>query len=182
VVLSQNLSVASGSVTVNFTFQSSHDAFAIYVTPAQQGAGFPGGYHELVIANDSLCLDVFGNTSTAGAAIDQWSCNGQTNQQFQFLPVSNGYGELQAENSGDDVAVAGSSTTQGSPDIVQQVPNGAANSLWQPQRQSDGSYQFKNLNSGLCLDVLGAGSNLGQQLDQWPCKNAPGNNQDLFPS
>jgi Ricin-type beta-trefoil lectin domain-like len=33
--------------------------------------------------------------------------------------------------------------------------------------------------SGKCLDVYGAGSNTGQQLDQWPCKNAPGTNQDF---
>ena len=33
--------------------------------------------------------------------------------------------------------------------------------------------------SDLCLDVYGAGSNLGQQLDQWTCRNAPGNNQDF---
>jgi hypothetical protein len=147
----------------------------------QQGqtTGFPSGYHQLVIGNDSLCLDVYGNTGAAGAAIDQWSCNGQTNQQFQFVPVSGGYGELQAQNSGDDVAVSGSSTAAGQPDIVQQAPNGAANSLWLPMQQSDGSYAFKNQNSGLCLDVYGNGSNTGQQLDQWQCKNAPGDNQDF---
>lgn len=41
---------------------------------------------------------------------------------------------------------------------------------------------FQNQNSGLCLDVYGAGSNAGQQLDQWPCKNAAGTNQDFIPS
>ena len=143
------------------------------------GGGFPAGFHQFVVANDSLCLDVFGNTGTAGAAIDQYTCNGQSNQQFQFVPVSGGYGELQAQNSGQDVAVANSSTAQGTPDIVQQAVNGAANSLWLPQQQSDGSWQFKNQNSGLCLDVFGNGSNTGQQLDQWPCKNAPGTNQDF---
>jgi hypothetical protein len=182
VVYNQNVSVASGSITVPVTFQQSHDAFAIYLTPAGQPAqGFPSGYHQLVVGNDSLCLDVYGNSGTAGAAIDQWSCNGQNNQQFQFVPVSGGYGELQAQNSGEDVAVAGSSTTAGSPDIVQQSPNGASNSLWLPVAQSDGSYEFRNQNSGLCLDVYGAGNNAGQQLDQWSCKNAPGANQDFTP-
>jgi hypothetical protein len=181
VVFNQNLNTSSGSVTIPFTFQASHDAFAIYLTPAQPGGGFPGGNHRLVIANDSLCLDVFGDTTTAGAAIDQWSCNGQTNQQFQFVPVSGGFGELQAENSGDDVAVAGSLTAAGTPDIVQQVPSGAASSLWLPIQQSGGSFEFQNSGSGLCLDVTGAGSNLGQQLDQWQCKNAPGTNQDFTP-
>jgi hypothetical protein len=32
VVLSQNLSTSSGSFTVPFTFQATHDAFAIYLT------------------------------------------------------------------------------------------------------------------------------------------------------
>jgi hypothetical protein len=181
VVLNQNMSSTTGSITVPFTFQASHDAFAVYLTPAQStGGGFPTGNHQLVITNDNLCLDVSGNTGAAGAAIDQWSCNSQTNQQFQFVPISGGYGELQAQNSGMDAAVANGSTTAGAPDIIQQTPNAAANSLWLPIQQSDGSFEFQNKNSGLCLDVFGAGNNLGQQLDQWPCKNAPGTNQDFM--
>jgi hypothetical protein len=148
---------------------------------SSSGGGFPSGYHRLVIADDSLCLDVYGSSAAAGAAIDQWTCNGQSNQQFQFVPVSGGYGELQAQNSGDDVAVSGSAAASGVPDIVQQAPSGAASSLWRPLQQSDGSYEFQNSGSGLCLDVYGGGSNLGQQLDQWTCKNAPGTDQDFNP-
>ena len=182
VVLNQNLSTSNGSLTIPITFQAAHDAFGIYLTPAQSsGGGFPSGYHRLVVGNDGLCLDVYGNTSTSGAAIDQWNCNGQTNQQFQYLPGSNGYGELQAQNSGQVIAVSGSSTTAGTPDIVQQSRNGAANTMWKPIQQSDGSYEFQNQNSGLCLDVYGATNTAGQQLDQWSCKNAPGTNQDFTP-
>jgi hypothetical protein len=177
VVLSQSMSASSGSFTVPLTFQASHDAFAIYLTPS---GGIAPGYNRLVIGNDKLCADVSGNSGAAGAAIDQWTCNGQANQEFQFVPVSGGYGELQAGNSGDDVAATG--TAAGAPDIVQQSPNGAAASLWLPAKQSDGSYAFKNQASGLCLDVFGDGSNLGQQFDQWACKNAPGTNQDFTAS
>jgi hypothetical protein len=148
---------------------------------AGQSQGYPTGYRRLVIGHNSLCLDVAGVSMAAGAAITQWTCNGQANQQFQFVPVSNGYGRLQAQHSGLDVAVANSSTAAGAPNIVQQVPNSAPNSLWLPVQQSDGSYSFRNQNSGLCLDVYGANSTLGQQLDQWQCKNAPGNNQDFTP-
>ncbi|MEW2514275.1 hypothetical protein [Streptomyces sp. NPDC046870] len=35
--------------------------------------------------------------------------------------------------------------------------------------------------NNLCLDVYGGGSNTGQQLGQWPCKNAAGSNQDFTP-
>jgi len=152
-----------------------------YGSGGSSGGSYPDGYHQLVVGNNGLCLDVYGDTATAGAAIDQWSCNGQSNQQFQFVPGSNGYGELQAQNSGQVVAVAGGSTSQGVPDIVQQARNGAASSLWRPVAQSDGSWAFQNQNSGLCLDAYGAGSNAGQQLDQWPCKNAAGTNQDFTP-
>jgi hypothetical protein len=163
------------------TGASGSASFTWTISGGSTGGGFPSGSHQLVIASNNLCLDVFGNTGTSGAVIDQWTCNSQSNQQFQFVPVSGGYGELQAQNSGQDVAVANSSTTQGSPDIVQQPVSGNAASLWLPQQQSDGSWQFKNQNSGLCLDVFGNGSNTGQQLDQWPCKNAPGTNQDFNP-
>jgi hypothetical protein len=180
VVYNQNLSTSGGSVTVPFTFQASHDAFAVYLTPASSsGGGLPSGYHQFVVANNNLCLDVYGDSASAGASIDQWTCNGQSNQQFQFVPTSGGDGEIEAQNSGQDVAIAGGSTAQGTPDVVQQSVNGASASLWQPVAQSDGSYEFRNQNSGLCLDVYGAGSNTGQQLDQWQCKNAPGTNQDF---
>jgi hypothetical protein len=180
-VYSQSVSTSGGSITVPFTFQASHDAFAVYLTPAGSAPAYPSGYHQLVIGSDGLCADVYGNTASSGAAIDQWTCNGQTNQQFQFVPTSGGYGVLQADNSGQYVTASGGSTAQGAPDIVQQPTSGAAGSVWQPIQQSDGSYEFRNQNSGLCLDVYGAGSNLGQQLDQWPCKNAPGTNQDFTP-
>jgi hypothetical protein len=182
-VYDQNVSASGGSITVPITFQGAHDAFAVYLTPASSsggGGGFPDGDHRLVIASNNLCLDVYGNSSSAGAAIDQWTCNGQSNQQFRFVPASGGYGELRARNSGLDVAVAGGSTAAGTPDIVQQAPGTAAGGLWLPLPQSDGSYAFQNKNSGLCLDVYGAGSNNGQQLDQWQCKNTPGSNQDFI--
>jgi len=175
---------AAGTYTVTVTATDSIGASgsaSFTWTISGTGGGFPSGYKQLVAAVSSLCLDVFGNSGTSGAVIDQWTCNGQTNQEFQFVPVSGGYGELQAQSSGQDVAVANSATTQGSPDIVQQPVSGNAASLWLPQQQSDGSWQFKNQNSGLCLDVFGNGSNTGQQLDQWPCKNAPGTNQDFNP-
>jgi hypothetical protein len=92
---------------------------------------------------------------------------------------SGGYGALQAQNSGDDVTVAGSATAAGTADIVQEPASSSASGQWLPVQQSDGSWEFKNSASGLCLDVTGAGSNTGQQLDQWACKNAPGTNQDF---
>jgi len=175
---------AAGTYTVTVTATDTTGAAgaaSFTWTISGTSGGFPSGYNQLVIAKNSLCLDEYGNNSTAGSAIDQWTCNNQSNQKFQFVPTSGGYGELQVQNSGQDVTVLNSSTAQGQTDIVQEPVNGNAASLWLPQQQSDGSWQFKNQNSGLCLDVYGNGSNTGQQLDQWPCKNQPGTNQDFNP-
>ena len=171
----------NGVVTVRNTGTGALNV-PVTVPPGTTLSGVQGGYHQLAVGNDGLCLDVAGASTSAGAVIDQWSCKsasqGNTNQEFQFVPTSGGYGELQAQNSGDDVAVAGSSTVAGVPDIVQQTPNGASNSQWLPIAQSDGSYELQNQNSKLCLDVYHSGSNLGQQLDQWPCKSpGAGTNQ-----
>jgi alpha-galactosidase len=151
----------------------------IRATPNGGSAGFPTGYHQLVVDNDGLCVDVYGASTANDAAIDQWTCksSGQANQEFQFNPVSGGYGELQNENSSKDIVVQGASTANGAP-IIQYTQNGTTNGLWQPIQLSDGSWQFKNDKSGLCLDVTGASTNTGVQLEQWTCKSdAAGTNQ-----
>ena len=127
-----------GAVTAGFPSDATENAVQSELTSVVYGAatttlGFPSGYHRLVVGNDGLCLDSYGSTSNGGAAIDQWPCNGQANQQLQFTPVSNGYGELQVQNSGQDVTVANSSTTAGQPDIVQEPADGSAASLWRPR-------------------------------------------------
>lgn len=176
-----NIHFTQATVVSNGQWPPAAQSIIANAGPTSGGSpgSFPSGYLGLHVANNGLCLDNYGNTANAGAIIDQWTCNGQPNQAFQFVPTSGGYGELQVENSGQDVTVLNGSTAQGQPDIVQEPVNGNAASQWLPQQQSDGSWQFKNQGSGLCLDVYGAGSNAGQQLDQWPCKNAPGTNQDF---
>jgi Ricin-type beta-trefoil lectin domain-like len=147
--------------------------------PAAAAASYPSGYQQLRVDNDSLCLDVFGNSTANDAAIDQWTCktSGQSNQEFQFNPVSGGYGELQNQNSGLDINVSGASTASLAP-VIQWTQDGAANALWLPIQQSDGSWQFQNKNSGQCLDVPGQSSTLGTQLEQYACKtSAAGTNQ-----
>ncbi|HEX6469462.1 MAG TPA: arabinofuranosidase catalytic domain-containing protein, partial [Streptosporangiaceae bacterium] len=78
-----------GAVTFGYPSDATEDAVQAGITAAGYGSGgggggFPTGNHQLVIGNDGLCLDVNGNSTASGAAIIQWSCNGQTNQQFQF--------------------------------------------------------------------------------------------------
>ena len=141
---------------------------------------FPAGYHQLVVQNSSQCLDIAGSSTANNAVVDQLNCGtaGTANQEFQFVPVANGYGELQNQNSGKDVVVQSASTTQGAK-VIQYTQNGTSNGLWLPVQQSDGTWQFKNENSGLCLDQTGAVTTQGVQFEQWTCKSGTGTNQDF---
>jgi hypothetical protein len=175
--------VAGFSPSIDDTTASSA---SVTVAPFQgsSSASFPSGYHQLKVDNDGLCLDVYANSTANSAAIDQWTCktSGQSNQEFQFNPVSGGYGELQNQNSGLDINVSGASTANQAP-VIQWTQDGAANALWLPIQQSDGSWQFQNKNSGQCLDVPGQANTLGLQLEQYPCKtSAAGTNQGFTAS
>ncbi|RAG80644.1 hypothetical protein DN069_37050 [Streptacidiphilus pinicola] len=155
------------------------------ITSSTGGGGgasgsFPSGYHQLVVQHSGQCLDVAGASTSNGAVIDQNTCgaSGTSGQQFQFLPVSGGYGELQNENSGKDVVVQSASTTKGAA-VIQYTQNGTSNGLWLPIQQADGTWQFKNQKSGLCLDQAGAVTTPGAAFDQWTCKTGTGDNQDF---
>jgi hypothetical protein len=143
-------------------------AFEPFAGGSTSSGSYPTGYHQLVVQNSGLCADVAGASVSNGAAIDQWTCktSGQANQEFQFNPVSGGYGELQNQNSGSDVAVFGASTAAGA-SVIQYTQNGTANSLWQPIALSDGTWQFKNEKSGLCLDMTGNSTSANTQFEQW---------------
>lgn len=41
-----------------------------------------GGYVEIKNAASNLCLEVYGNSTTNGAAASQWWCNGGDNQNW----------------------------------------------------------------------------------------------------
>jgi len=142
-------------------------------------SSYPSGYRQLVANNSGLCADVYGARTSNDTAIDQYTCHstGQANQEWQWNPVSGGYGELQNQNSGKDLVVANASTAAGAK-IIQYDQNGTTNGLWKPIALSNGSWQFQNENSGQCLDVTGGSTSPGVQLDQWPCKSgAAGGNQ-----
>lgn len=55
-------------------------------------------------------------------------------------------------------------------------PNG---NWWVMRSYADMTGSLVSTSGEVASTAIGAGANLGQQFDQWPCKNAPGTNQDF---
>jgi hypothetical protein len=169
VVFNQVMSTSGGSVTVPFTFQAAHDAFAIYVTP-----GFPAGFASTVVNRGSgLCLDEFDWTTVALAQFDQWTCNGGTNQQFSFVPVAAGRSTYFVHPMTPDYCldVSGASTASGAA-IAQYPCNYNSNEQFTLRAVGTNIYQVVAQNSGLCVIPSGDSTATDAPLVQASCTTA----------
>jgi hypothetical protein len=126
-------------------------------------------YYEIVNKNSGKVLDVFNDSTSDGALIQQWDYSGTANQQWQLVPVDNSgmYYEIVSENSGKVLDVFNDSTSNGA--VIQQWDySGTANQQWQlvPVDKS-GNYEIVSKNSGKVLDVLDVSSLDGALIQQW---------------
>ena len=156
VVLNQDMSTASGSITVPFTFQASHDAFAVYLTPGT-GSARSG---PLVGTGSGRCLDVSGGSQDLGTTVQIWDCNAQTNQLWHPTAA----GELRVFNDTRCLDAVNQGTANGTRAVIWSC-NGQANQQW--RLNADGS--ITGVQSGRCLDVNGAGTANGTAVQLWDC-------------
>jgi hypothetical protein len=136
----------------------------------------PSAWYEVVNQNSGACADATAFGTTDGTHVQQWSCGGAPNQQWQFTPVSDGYYKVlgrnaAAQNQAWDVTGGVSATAPGTP-IQTWSYGGGANQLWQPVSVGNGYYRFVARNSGLCLEVPGASTANGVQLRQNTCNGS----------
>jgi alpha-galactosidase len=123
-----------------------------------------GTTHPLLGASSSRCLDVAGASTTAGAQIDIWDCDGGGNQAW--TPTAAGelrvYGGTQCLDAFNDQTSAGTK-------IELWSCNGGANQRW--NLNADGT--ITGVQSGLCLDVTGgnvpSGNVNGVPVELWGC-------------
>ena len=107
---------------------------------------------QIINSNSGKVLDVTGGSTSDGALIQQWDWLGGANQQWQIVPLGNGYSLIQNVNSGKVLDVYGGYTTGCTP-IQQWDWWGGANQQWQIVPQDSSYDAIFNLNSGLVLDV-----------------------------
>ncbi|QMU69690.1 hypothetical protein GXP74_17025 [Streptacidiphilus sp. P02-A3a] len=116
--------------------------------------------------NSSKCADDFTASTTPGAVVDIWDCNGSAAQQWTFTG-----GTLQANGLCLDITGAG--TANGTLAELWTC-NGGTNQQWQAD---DGT--LVNPATGKCLDDPGFNTTNGTQLDIWTCNG--GTNQEWNP-
>ena len=124
----------------------------------------------LLSKNSGMVLDVTGGSVSNGTVIQQWDWTGGTNQQWNIVPLGNGYNKIVNVNSGLVLDVTGGSSSaafQNGAPIQQWSWTGGANQQWQIVPTGDGFNEILNFQSGKVLDVTGVSTVAGATLQQW---------------
>jgi len=132
------------------------------------------GTYEIQCEASGLALNVQGASTANDAPVVQYPfISGQTNSEWTFIATSNGYYQINNVKSGKDLNVLHASTASGA-EIGQATFGSSGDDQWLPSQNSDGSYTFYNLNSGLVLDDPGSSTSQNTEFDQWSASGGSG--------
>ncbi|MFC3491008.1 glycoside hydrolase family 2 TIM barrel-domain containing protein [Glycomyces rhizosphaerae] len=133
----------------------------------------PGAFYRLVAQHSGKAADINGASTSAGAALIQWTANSGPNQQFEFI-AAGGYYKIRARHSNLVLQVASNATGA---DITQQPDTGAASQQWTLTDHGGGTVSLVNRASGLTMDVWAQSTEDGARISQW---NATGGANQRF--
>ncbi len=170
--------LSSNNVTVGPTMSSQNSN----PPPSSGGGGGTSGgstgstsisstaWYAVVNSNSTLCLDAAGTGD--GTTVLQNSCgSSQGSQQWQFQPTDSGYYKVISRPSGNkgwDVT-GGYWQVANSVKIQIWTAGGNTNQQWMPVSLGNGQFKFIARNSSKCMDIPGASSNVGLQVQQYDC-------------
>ncbi len=140
-------------------------------TATRTNTAVPSNYVNVIARHSGKCLDVSGNSTGDGAWMQQWTCTGGANQNFQFVPVSGtSYYQIIARNSGKCMDVQNGSTANGA--LIQQWTCAAGNINQQFSLQTVSGTSYIHIIarvSGKCFDVQNVSTADGAWIQQWTC-------------
>ncbi|BFV58504.1 non-reducing end alpha-L-arabinofuranosidase family hydrolase [Kitasatospora sp. CMC57] len=124
------------------------------------GGGTGTGTGEIKGVASGRCVDINGFTTANGTQAQLWDCNGQTNQRWTYTPTKQLkiYGKKCLEAKG---------TSNSSAVVIGDCNNGAGQ---QWNLNADGT--IAGVQSGLCLDAVGAGTGNGTKIQLYSCWTA----------
>lgn len=120
------------------------------------GDGFAAGPTNPIVHNGK-CLTPYGGSSSNGANIVQWDCNGSSTQEWWY----DSQNRLRNAN-GKCVLPYGGSTSNGA-NIVQWDCNGSAEQRWWIEGTHYETFAFK------CMISYGGSTSKGANMVQWDC-------------
>ena len=158
----KELTTSTGTISASVP---SHGAVIYRVRRATSGSS-TGTTHPLLGSSSGRCIDVGGNSTTAGTKVDIWDCNGGSNQGWTFTAA----GELRVYGGTQCLDAFDGGTAEGTKLILWPC-HGGTNQQW----RLNPSGTITGVQSGRCIDVTGgdkpAGNVNGTPLELWSCNN-----------
>jgi len=173
----RRLALAMAAVAVTFA----GTCIALLSASPASAAVVPNTWYTIVNANSGKCVDAAAAGTANGTAVQQFTCNGTTAQQWQFQTTSNGNFRVNNFNAVSQVWDVTGVSTADSAKIQLWSYGGGNNQQWAANQQAGGSFTFTSLNSGKCLDVAGASTADGVQLQQFTCNGTAAQSYNLVP-
>jgi hypothetical protein len=139
-------------------------------------------WYNIVNKNSGSCVDASAAGTSNGTVVQQWPCGSQkANQEWQLQPQGSGVYSIVNRNAPAEVwDVKNRGTSDGS--LLQLWTYvGATNQQWMPVPLGDGTYKFVDAGSGRCLDVPGASTANGVQLQIFDCNGTASQSFQLSP-
>ena len=171
-VQSTGPSLTGGTFSAQFA-ANSVETFEIQNVSTTTNA-IANGTYKLINLNSGLALDVFGQGTTNGSRVDQWTYNSGKNQQWTVTSLGGGEYSIEGVQSGRMLDVVGAGTTNGT-EVDVWASNGHNNQKWTLTPATSGYYYVESVNSGKVLDVISGATTNGAWIDQW--SNNGGKNQ-----
>ncbi len=121
-------------------------------------------------ASSSLCLDVVGQGTANGTAVQVWSCSGNANQQWTYDGTSlRVYGDKCLD-------VTGGSTTNGTKLQIWDCVTGSTNQKW-----TEAGSTLEWTGEGKCLDLTNGVAANGTPIQSWACSSGDTYQEWSFP-
>ena len=134
----------------------------------------PTGWVNVISKNSGKCLDMAGGPAATWQTdlAQQWTCLGdkQTNQHFEFVPVTGGY-EMKVRNSGLALQLLGGLTAPRGASIEQWPYEAQLFQTWRLLPTPDGAFKIQAASSGQCVDVDEQSKVNGAKVTQYTCVN-----------
>ncbi|RJG03980.1 hypothetical protein D3878_22295 [Noviherbaspirillum sedimenti] len=160
----------------NACTNSDSQQWSLPVSAPQPSTPQLSGAQAITAKHSGKCVDLSAWSNANGVQMQQWSCNGGTNQQWLFKDVGNARYQIVSKTSGKCLDVKDGNTADGA--IVQQMDcqAGATKQQWTFLPENGGYNKLKSVASGKCMDVTAMSTADGAKLVQWSCSatNASG--------